>query len=189
MTAPDTKAARKNGWAGPLLCAAALAVGAYYATLAATPYALMHVALGRITQHSPWNYFTHSPPVDARHQAIVRPSPDLLYSACPFDLSAGPLEVRAWPIPGHYSSISVFDARTDVAYVRNDEQMAGRPMHLILALAGQAVVPQSGPDAADVVRVSGEKGVVLQRVLLNTPAELPVVDGLRKQARCHPLPR
>jgi uncharacterized membrane protein len=190
MSVLDTnKPVRKGGWAGPVLCAAALAVGAYYATLAATPYALMHLALGRLSQQSPWNHFSHSPPVDARDQSIVRPSPDLLYSTCPYDLSGGPIEVRAWPVPGHYSSISVFDARTDVAYVRNDEQMAGAPMHLILALADQAVPTQSGPDAADVVRVSGKKGVILQRVLLNGRAELPLVDGVRSRATCQALPR
>jgi len=86
-------------------------------------------------------------------------------------------------VPGHYSSISVFDARTDVAFVRNDEEMAGQPMRVILALAGQKV-----PEGAQVVRLAHPTGIVLQRVLLADPAEAAVVDPVRSQASCRSLP-
>lgn len=167
----------------PLLAIAAIAFGSYYATLAATPYALMRLAMSKMAGTSPTNQFTHSPPVRAERQFVVRPSPDLLYSSCPFDLSAGPLEITAVPVPDHYSSISVFDARTDVAFVRNDEEMAGRPMRVVLALEGQAV-----PAGVETVRLKHRTGIVLQRVLLADPAEAAVVDPIRRQAKCGSLP-
>jgi uncharacterized membrane protein len=166
----------------PVLVAALLALGSYWVTLQIVPYALMEIAMRRVTELSPINRFTHSPPVDARRQTIVRPSPDLLYSICPFDLSAGPVEVTAAPIPGRYSSISVFDARTDVAFVRNDEQMAGRPMRVVLALRGQPL-----PASAQTVRLAAPRGIVLQRVLLADPAEAATIDPLRRGARCGPV--
>lgn len=169
-------------WIGPLAFALLLALGAYQATLLATPYVLMRAAVNRVAGEAAPNRFNHAPPVDARRQFVVRPSPDLLYSTCPFDLSAGPLLVTAEPVPGHYSSISVFDHRTDVVFVRNDEQMAGRPMRIVLALAGQAV-----PAGATVVRLSGATGIVLQRVLLADPADAARVDPIRRRARCAPL--
>lgn len=169
-------------WIAPLIVAALIAVGSYFATLAMTPYVLMEVAQRRMAERSPVNRFTHGPPVRADAQFVVRPSPDLLYSTCPFDLSAGPVKVTAVPVPGRYSSISVFDARTDVAFVRNDEAMAGQPMEVVLALAGQAV-----PQGVEVVRLRYPTGIVLQRVLLADPGEAAAVDPIRKRATCGPL--
>ncbi|MEQ1725823.1 MAG: DUF1254 domain-containing protein [Sphingopyxis sp.] len=168
------------------MAVAALVAGAvgYYGTLHAAPGFLMSKALDRITTRGPWNAFTHAPQVNARAQFVVRPSPDLLYSTCPFDLDAGPLEVTAEPIPGRYSSISVFDAQTNAAFVRNDEDMAGRPMRVVLALDGQAVA-----GGVRVVRLSAPRGVVLQRVLLADPAEAAEVDPLRRRAVCRTLPQ
>lgn len=163
--------------------ALAAAFGGYYGTLVAAPGFLMNKALERVTTQGPWNQFTHGPQVTAARQFVVRPSPDLLYSSCPFDLGAGPLEITATPVPGRYSSISVFDAQTNVAFVRNDEQMAGRPMRVILALAGQSV-----PADAEVVRLDAPKGIVLQRVLLADPSEAAAVDPLRRAATCQTLP-
>lgn len=169
-------------WIAPLIVAALLAVGSYVTTLVMTPYFLMSVAAGKIAANSPVNRLTHSPPVRAERQFVVRPSPDLLYSICPFDLSNGPVEVSAVPVPGRYSSISVFDARTDVAFVRNDEQMAGRAMRVVLAQRGQDV-----PDGVEVVRLLYPTGIVLQRVLLADPSEAAAVEPLRRRATCQPL--
>lgn len=166
----------------PLAILAAAAVGGYYATLAAAPFGLMRLAEAKIASNAPVNRFTHMPPVRAERQFVVRPSPDLLYSLCPYDLTAGPLEITAVPVPGRYSSISIFDARTDVAFVRNDEQMAGQPMRVVLALEGQTV-----PAGAETVRVRHATGIVLQRVLLADPSEAAVVDPIRSKASCRTL--
>ena len=171
-----------NRWIAPLIGTALIATGAYAMTLALTPYVLMKVAENRIAARSPVNRFTHSPPVRADAQFVVRPSPDLLYSTCPFDLTNGPLEIRAEPIPGRYSSISVFDARTDVAFVANDEDMAGQPMRVVLALRGQAV-----PQGVETVRLIYPTGIVLQRVLLADPSEAAEVDPIRRRATCATL--
>lgn len=171
-------------WKGYALAAALAGAAGYYGTLHGAPGFLMNKALDRITTRGAWNTFTHAPQVHARAQFVVRPSPDLLYSTCPFDLDAGPLEVTAAPIPGRYSSISVFDAQTNVAFVRNDEDMAGRPMRVVLALDGQAVA-----GGVQVVRLGAPRGVVLQRVLLADPAEAAVVDPLRRRAVCRTLPQ
>ncbi len=172
-------------WLPRLIALTLIATGAYYATLAAMPYVLMEIAVRRVSERSPMNTFTHAPPVRADVRTIVRPSPDLLYSSCPFDLSDGPVMVEAYPIPDRYSSISVFDARTDVVFVRNDEQMAGRGMRVILALNGQLT-----PPGAEVVRLAYARGIVLQRVLLadpRDPAEITRVDPLRRRATCRQL--
>jgi uncharacterized membrane protein len=177
----------KRNWPLRLFAVLLIATGSYYATLAATHFVLMEIAVRRIAERGPMNSFTHAPPVRAEVRTIVRPSPDLLYSSCPFDLSDGPVMVEAWPIPERYSSISVFDARTDAVFVRNDEQMAGNRLRVILALHGQQVAPDQG---AEMVRLNHPRGIVLQRVLLadpRDPAELARVDPLRRRATCRQL--
>lgn len=166
----------------PLAVVAVVALGSYYAALAATPYALMRLAEAKLAKTAPINHFTHTPPVRAERQFVVRPSPDLLYSVCPYDLTAGPLEITAVPVAGRYSSISVFDARTDNAFVRNDEEMADKPMRVVLALEGQPV-----PTSVETVRVRYATGIVLQRVLLADPAEASAVDPIRQKAQCRTL--
>lgn len=44
------------------------------------------------------------------------------------DLAAGPLEIMVVPVPGRYSSLSIFDAATDVAFVRNDVEAGGKTL-------------------------------------------------------------
>lgn len=168
----------------PLIVLIALATGSYFGTLAAAPYALMWFAEAKLAKTAPVNHFTHTPPVRAERQFVVRPSPDLLYSVCPYDLTAGPLEITALPVPGHYSSISIYDARTDNAFVRNDEQMAGKPMRVVLALEGQQT-----PAGTETVRVRHATGIALQRVLLADPGEAPAVDPIRSKATCGTLGR
>ena len=112
-------------------------------------------------------------------QPVVRPSPDLAYSSCPFDLAAGPLEIMVVPVPGRYSSLSIFDAATDVAYVRNDVEAGGKPYRIIVARDGQAV-----PPGAEVVRVGHDRGIALIRLLLKDPAEIGSLDAIRRQSTC-----
>lgn len=169
-------------WIGPVAAAVLIAIATWQITLVLVPMVLMEIAERRLAAVGNYNRFTHAPPVDSRHQTIVRPSPDLLYSACPFDIVEGPLEVTAWPIPGHYSSISVFGARSNAVFVRNDEQMAGRPMRIVVATHSQAV-----PAGVEVVRVTLPRGIVLQRVLIGDRADAAAVAPLRTRAQCRTL--
>lgn len=169
-------------WLAPIVAAVVIAVAVWQLTLVLVPMVLMEVAERRMAAIGNYNRFTHAPPVDARRQTIVRPSPDLLYSVCPFDIVEGPLEVTAWPIPSHYSSISVFDAQSDVVFVRNDEEMAGEPMRIVIATYGQPV-----PRGAEVVRVTLPRGIVLQRVLIGDRSDVASVQALRTRAQCRQL--
>lgn len=169
-------------WLLPLLLALGAGFAAYQAVLLATPWFLMDQAIRKLGAAGEMGEMTHSPLTSAENQLVVRPSPDLLYSVCPFDLADGPLLVHAEPVPGRYSSISVFDARTDTAFVANDEQMAGKPLDIILAVKGQDV-----PRQGRVIRLEHARGLVLQRVLLADRSEFAEVDPLRRRTKCEVL--
>lgn len=170
-------------WLTPLVLFALTAGAAWYATLVAAPFVLMRAAAGKAGPGLPVNQFRHGPMTTAANQTIVRPSPDLAYSLCVFDVSKGPVLVRVEPVPDRYWSVSVFDARTDVAAVRSDRDTGGKPAMLAILKAGQAASPGYEP-----VRVAYEKGVVLIRILLADKNDFANVDSVRRKSSCAAAP-
>ena len=166
-------------WIFPILAGGLVAFGANQATLLATPYALMYVALNKVGERSPVNRFAFAPMATADNQTIVRPSPDLAYSTCVFDVSKGPVLVDVQSVADHYWSVSVFDARTDVSAVRSDRDTNGKAARLALMKKGQ-----KAPDGYTPVVFAYDRGLVLIRILLANPQEFPAVDAIRRKSTC-----
>lgn len=166
-------------WLGPILCGLIIAAATGYAAIVALPYGLMEGAIRKLSGDGGVNHMAYGNLATPAHQPVVRPSPDLAYSSCPFDLSAGPLAIEVTPVPGRYSSLSIFDAATDVVFVRNDVEAGGKPYHVIVAREGQAV-----PADAEVVRVNHDRGIALIRLLLKDPAEVGEVAAARHLSSC-----
>lgn len=166
-------------WLLPIVVGALVATAAWHATLVATPYALMRVAMKRLGEQGRTNAFLHAPPTRAESQPVVRPSPDLLYSICVFDLSQRPVLIDVPPIPGHYWSVSIFDSRTDVAAVRSDRDTGGGPARLALISGAQ-----SAPAGYQSVRLEHARGMALIRVLVSGEADYLEVDPVRQRATC-----
>lgn len=169
-------------WIGPVVLALVAGVATYFFTLSRTPTTLMSAAVSRLSNGG-MNTFTHAPLATEKSRAIVRPSPDLGYSSCPFDLSAGPVAISVPVVPARYWSLSVFQANTDVAFVRNKVDSGGKPIGVVIALAGQAV-----PSGMQAVRVQGAKGVALIRILVDDRAAFAEIDKARRGAKCLVLP-
>jgi len=167
-----------RNWLGPLAFGLLVAAITGYAAIAAIPYGLMNVAVDRLGQGGT-NRMAYGNLATPDRQPVVRPSPDLAYSTCPYDLSAGPLAIDVTPVPGRYSSLSIFDAATDVIFVRNDVEAGGKPYRIILARDGQAV-----PAGAEIVRTNHDRGIALIRLLLKDPAEIGALDAARRQSSC-----
>lgn len=166
-------------WIFPILAGGLIAFGAYQATLLATPYALMQAALMKVGTQGPANQFAFAPMTTADNQSIVRPSPDLSYSTCVFDMSKGPVLVDVQPVPGHYWSVSIFDARTDVAAVRSYRDTKGKAARLALVKAGQ-----TAPAGYEPVRVGYDRGLVLIRILVAPASTFPTIDAIRRKSSC-----
>lgn len=166
-------------WLAPALFGFATAALAYQATLLVTPFALMRAAAAKAGAGLPVNQFRHAPMTTAANQTIVRPSPDLAYSLCVFDVSVSPVLVRVEPVPGRYWSVSIFDARTDVAAVRSDRDTDGKAAMLAILRDGQTAPPGYEP-----VRVDYDRGLVLIRVLLADKGDFDQVDARRGLSSC-----
>lgn len=117
-------------------------------------------------------------------RSVVRPSPDLAYVACAFDLTGGPIRINV-SIPPTYWLLSFFDMRTDTFATLDRDDMDGGD-HVILATRHQAaeIASPSGP----VVVSPGDHGAVLARLFVPDRAEY----GALRQAHqtrhtCEPL--
>jgi uncharacterized membrane protein len=166
-----------------LLVTLALAAAIHVAAVTALPYAIMAVVLRRGAAEMGWNTPVHPPLATADARTIVRPSPDLAYSACLFDVRARPLRVSV-PLGDGYTSLSMFASNTDNFFAENDRQAGGATIDVVVA------GPRTPPfDAAGrrVVRAPSDRGMILVRRVVESPAHFAVVDQLRRGARCVPL--
>ena len=166
------------GW---IALVAGIAMLVYWGTMALTPRALMHLAMGRLAQNVPVNAMGHAPLSTAERRAIVRPSPDLAYSTCLFDLTDGPLEIVIEPIGSPYWSLSVFDANTNVVFVRNDRETNDEGVRVALVREGQAV------GDIEEVSVPTDRGLALLRILVPERGDFEAIDADRRNAWCASL--
>ena len=167
-----------RSWLGPLVVGLLVAVATAYVAIWAIPYGLMNVAIDRLGQGG-INRMSYGNLASPAHQPVVRPSPDLAYSSCPYDLSAGPIAIDVAPVPGRYTSLSIFDAATDVIFVRNDVEAEGKRFRIIVARDGQVV-----PAGNEIVRTNHDHGIALIRILLKDPTEIGALDAARRQSSC-----
>ncbi|MGB5076672.1 MAG: DUF1254 domain-containing protein [Sphingorhabdus sp.] len=166
-------------WLIPVLLGLGIALASYQVTLLAAPYALMHAAMKKIGGRSAENEFAFGQMATASNQPIVRPSPDLSYSTCIFDVSKGPVLVDVAAVPGHYWSVSIFDARTDAVAVRSDRDTGDKPAKLALMRPGQ-----KPPGGYEPVLLRHDRGIVLIRILLGNPEEFGAIDRIRRKSTC-----
>ncbi len=163
------------------LCGAALV---HWAAIAYAPELIMGRVLAARAEQDAYT-IAHAERSTASSRRIVRPSPDLLYSSCLFDVSKHPLKVVTAAPTGTYWSVAFYAANTDNFFVLNDTQAKGIPTTIVIAGRGQTVAPQ-GPGAI-VVSAPSDKGLVLFRTLINNDTRLAELDQQRRAAKCEAL--
>ncbi len=162
-----------------LLFAAAVAAG-HIGLVYATPHFLMSVATKRVSQDGAVvNQFQFGPRTTQNSRGVVRPSPDLAYSTCAYDLTQGPLLIEAAPSPNAgYVSVSVFAANTDNIAVFDT---AANPQGIRFVLARQG---QQTPAGEKVVISPSDKGIVLDRRLAPNAELFAAADQARRADKC-----
>jgi uncharacterized membrane protein len=171
---------RAREWLGWIAATLIVAVAVHIASIWHLPHVIMHTALGKMGTP---NTIHHGKRPDETARGVVRPSPDLLYSACPFDLSKGTLEVKA-PIPAEtYWSVSAFDSDTNNFFAINDRRMGGQPLELLVLPPGHNAEP---PHIAGqlVIHSPSTHGLILFRTLVNDEKQFAKIDAERRQAIC-----
>jgi uncharacterized membrane protein len=158
-----------------------IAAAVHAATVLAIPRLVMWRVMRAVAARSLPNTPYHAPPVTAAARTIPLPSPDLLYSTCALDLSAGPIAVSVAPGPD-YLSLAVFDARTDNVFVTNNQAAATAAMRLLVAGPGTSAAPAG----YTLVHLATTRGLLLLRGLAATPEAAHRNDLARRTLSCLP---
>jgi uncharacterized membrane protein len=170
-----------RGWPFWIALTLLVAAGVHAAAIWAVPRLVMARAIARM---GPPDTMRFPRLADDTSRAVVRPSPDILYSSCPFDLSKGPLRVVARVPHDTYWSIAAYDSATDNFFVRNDQQIAGDRFELILIRRGQPLPLDHAATEQAVAFAPDTRGIVLLRMVIDDMRQLGEPDALRRQAHC-----
>lgn len=129
------------------------------------------------------NVFYHQPRVTADARTVVRPSPDLLYSACAYDVSKAPLRISA-SVPDTYWSLSFFASNTDNFFVINDQEVKANQADILLVGPGMSY---KNPGNAQVVMSPSDRGVAIIRILITDENRIEELTKIQRQASCSPV--
>lgn len=157
------------------------AAGIHVVTVAAVPSFIMARVIDAVGGEATGRIlFSDRPDETARR--VVRPSPDLLYSICVYDVSKNPLRITTGAPADTYWSVSFFADNTDNFFVFNDTRAQGKSGTILLIGKGQQLPAQDG--TVTVVSAPSPRGLVLFRTLISDEARLPEIDRQRREARC-----
>ena len=173
--------ARNWTWiAGTLLIAAVV----HAASVLLLPRLIMMRTMAGMTRTAAVNTIFYPPRPTARTRGIVRPSPDLLYSACVYDLATagGAVRISTHGMPNAYWSVSLFDADTNNFYALNDRQANAGVADFLLAAKDASIAAGQLP----VIAAPTDRGIVLFRTLVDDERRLSEVDAARHNANCTP---
>lgn len=164
-----------------IIFTAVLASGVHWVTVAFAPGMIMSRVLTAVERNSKGGVaFGERPTAESRQ--VVRPSPDLLYSTCVFDVSRSPLKITTAAPTDTYWSVALYGDNSDNFFVLNDSQANGQPATIILVGQGQTV--PNLPPGVIVVSAPSTRGLVLFRTLIIDDARLAEIDQQRRQSRC-----
>ncbi|TDK26323.1 DUF1254 domain-containing protein [Luteimonas aestuarii] len=162
------------------MLALATGVATHFAWVSAMPHRLMGGAMDTLGRDGErLHQWIHARRASPASRAIVRPSPDLAYSVCVFDLSRGDVRVRVHPSAGYWS-LSLYTANSDNVRTWNDTGAPG----------GVEVVLTHGDAMAGDGRVAlrSQRGIAAVRRLAPTPAEWEAAEAIRERDLCEVQP-
>ncbi len=150
-----------------LACLLGIAFG-FSATLVSLPGLIMDQALSKLTPtESEFNSVIHFPMVTEHARSVVRPSPDIIYSGCRFDLTQGAVRVTLPSLDlDHYASISFFDDRTNHFHSVSNHDLDGRMGMISLVRASD--LSDHSPTDHQIAAPSDQGLVLFRRILTGT---------------------
>lgn len=167
-----------TGWLLGVLLIAALS---HVAVVYAYPRLIMRGAWEAMAEAADPNGLIHAPLPDATSRTVVRPSPDLLYSVCIFDLAAGPWAIGL-AVPETYMSVSLYAMNTDNFFTVNDRQIDRESLRLLIVPGAVDEVPAA--DGTLVVRSPSERGIALVRFFAGRGDQADNIEAARRTLRC-----
>ncbi|MBL4870147.1 MAG: DUF1254 domain-containing protein [Robiginitomaculum sp.] len=170
-------------WIGAFILVAAIA---HMASLRAAPYMIMSKVIRTMADRGmPLHRFIISSRITPQTQTIVRPSPDLAYSICRFDLANGPIIIKGTMWAG-YASLTIFDAQTNAVFIgsldsENPDENSSQNS-VILTMGSDVKAAKNIP----IVMLKKPTGLALIRRIAPTTALYEQAQLLTKSDVCAP---
>lgn len=140
------------------------------------------------------NQAFHSPRITDESRRVVRPSPDLLYTLCPYDLAVDEkLQISALPVPDTYISLALYDGMTNNYFLLNRHELShGSRVTLDLEYVPEAhrASIRSSRQSRDnhgsdqTVLSPTRTGVILFRILVKAPEQYENLRAFQKTQKC-----
>ncbi len=175
--------------AGPVAWLAGTIVVAILVHAAAVwgyPRLVMRVAWNAMSASADVNGLLHAPRPDASSRTVVRPSPDIVYSVCVYDLDRGQWSIRLRP-PDSYVSVSLYAMNTDNFFTVNDSDIQGDTLDLRIVSGALDETPVTGRPV--VVKAPGRRGIALVRFFAGRGERAEAIEAARRTLRCAPAAR
>lgn len=163
--------------------AIAIGVAVQYAAIWAMPRIIMDRAIEKIADSKDPNQFIHAKRPTFGSRTVVRPSPDLSYSACVLDLSEGPVRITARSSEP-YSSLSVFSDITDNVFVENADQVQAGKFDIIVT--NERAAPPDVP-GVKIVKLPSNRGLALIRRVVESDEHFRSLEPLKAESICAPV--
>lgn len=165
-----------------------LAAVIHVAVVWLVPVVIMRVFMSRVAaQYGVNRVITQPLPTDFS-RTVVKPSPDLLYGVCVFDVSVGPVRLSITP-PTTYWSLSLFDTNTDNFFTFNANDLKVSTADLILGSAGDSGDAAARFPSARFVVTPHNKGVMLARLLVLDKTNMDEALAAQKSIQCNAIKR
>ncbi len=138
-----------------------LGVALHWVLALMVPSLAMNVAYDRVSVNGP-NQLSTISEVDHDARKVVRPSPDLLYGACAYDLSKGDLMITA-DVPKQYWSLQFYDMQTNnfagITNQRDEQWRSDSKVNVLLSLE-----PKMAITTVTNIVAPHQKGIALVRL-------------------------
>ena len=126
------------------------------------PSFVMEGLYNKIVERTGYNQLNVNKRPDETSRWVVRPSPDLLYASCVYNLEKGPVTISA-PVPERYWSMQFYQMNTDnfAGFSNQREQRFRVGTRLEVTLVGPDANPSEYP--GEVIQSPTNRGVMLLR--------------------------
>jgi uncharacterized membrane protein len=159
----------------------------HFASLLALPTLASRTAFQRLADVGSRGGFELLSQPSPSESALPMPDPSIRMAVCRFDLTGGPVHVRA-PTTGAFLSIAFYTPDGLGFYALTDRAASGGALELTLYTALQLaeVRSKAGPDTPEALRVEAPaaRGLVVIRALAVEPGFVPEVEKRIGEASC-----
>ena len=135
----------------------------HYPLAMLVPSLVMERLYNKLGERAGYNQLNVTPRPDENSRWVVRPSPDLLYASCLYNLEQGPVVISA-PVPERYWSMQFYQMNTDnfagISNQREQRFRVGSQVEVTLVGPGVSQDEYSG----EVIQSPTVRGVMLLRI-------------------------